>query len=313
MWPHDLPGSIMAKCDNMAASNRTLKSERNRKTQKVRVSDGKCFSHSLEALETCSQPSSLFVGLPWESWLDALTGIIRDVSCMALVSLCPPLCPWASWSQNTFLFLFLELFVLWRNDGFTFTSCQSGFATITQVFLREGLKSEAVILPTVFHTLPRQDSGSPAPCSVQWPQEHTVPAFPRENSSVEYSQVRGSRGHFIRLNIFCCFSGNICDRWHQKPLFSLDLVGEQTAPAVMGFWLVHGGLRGIAGCGKAVVCAVNYISSWVAHRVWEGREPAQALGNRPLVMPGRSPRKTSRYTSLRSQTQILYLKTERVV
>lgn len=132
-------------------------------------------------------------------------------------SLCPSLIPWASWSQNflfflfCFLFLFLELLVLWRNDSFTLVLRKSGPATTIQVFLREGLRSQAVILPTVFHTLPRQDTGFPAPCSVQRTQEHTVPAFPREEMSVECSCVSGSRGHFIILNIFCCFSGNICD------------------------------------------------------------------------------------------------------
>ena len=43
------------------------------------LSKGKCSSHSLEALETCSQPFSLPPGLPWESWLHDLTEVIGNL------------------------------------------------------------------------------------------------------------------------------------------------------------------------------------------------------------------------------------------
>lgn len=103
LWP---ARTSTAKCDNMAARNRALKSERNRKTQESYSPSALCWEMLLSftaRFENLLTVISLSSGLSQESWLDDLTDIIRDVPCMAPVSLCPPLTPWATWNQNTLM------------------------------------------------------------------------------------------------------------------------------------------------------------------------------------------------------------------
>lgn len=170
------------------------KKQKDRKVIAPLLSDRKCFSHSLEVLKTCSQPSFLYAELSRESCYMA-SGFVGDSPPMASgVSLL------SSYSlhllkSNHLLFLFLELFVLWRNNGFAFMSCKCGPSSISQIFL-------FLVLPSVFHTLARLDRGSPAPCSLQWPQKHVGPAFPREDGPGECSRARSSRENFTRLSIF---------------------------------------------------------------------------------------------------------------
>lgn len=106
-------------------------------------------SHSLKALETCLQPSSLSLGVTWEYWLDDTQGLSETCLSWSVVFFCPPPTPRAT-EFIIFRVYFPELLALWRNNSFTFMSYKSGPATISQVFLRVGLKSEAVILPVVF-------------------------------------------------------------------------------------------------------------------------------------------------------------------
>lgn len=196
------------------------------------------------------------------------------------------------------MFDFLELLVPWRNDSFTFMLCKCGPLTISQVFLREGLKSETVVLSAVFHTLPSRTEALQFLAHCNELTGSQCLHFPWETGLWSVPVSEAPRSISLDSAFFCCVTGNVNDLWHQKSLFSLELVSEQTAPAVMGCWLCA--CRAEAQCRLVeklwVHCTNNnHTISWVAQRVWEGREPAQGQGNRPLVIPGMSPSKNSRY------------------
>lgn len=222
MWPRELPVSYMTKGEKVTASNRASKNERNKNTEKCYSSPSwremfLSFTRSFGNLLIAFLPvhrTTMEVLARWP-----LRGHQRPASCpwrlFALLSLPEP--P----EVKTLLCLFS-----WKCFfcGETVVSLSCPVNVSPQLSAKSscwGFHSSCC-----FHTLSRQDRGSPAPCLVPWFQECPVPAFPREDSSMECSCAWDSKELFTNLSIFNCVSKNIHGLWHQKPLFFLELLSE---------------------------------------------------------------------------------------
>lgn len=143
-------------------------------------------SQSLKALEACSQPSSLSPGLAWESWLDDLTGVIWDLSFMVPGVSLPPPAPWATECIRSSCFFSRNC--LFCRETVVSLSCPVNMGLQLSAKLSWGGPQVRGCHPfCCFHTFPGQDRAS-----WQWLQEHSVPAFLKEDRSVECSYIRGS-------------------------------------------------------------------------------------------------------------------------
>ena len=96
--------------------------------------------------------------LPWVSWLGDLPGVLRDLPFLAFSTSLPSPYSLILWKSHSCIFFTGKCGAVEKDINMislvSFSFLEMLVSTINLFFLREGLKSEAIVLPTASHPGP---------------------------------------------------------------------------------------------------------------------------------------------------------------